>query len=89
MNAPFTSLLDRIRQQADARGHGPAELRHRARICEMNNHIFMAELYRDEAEVRELLARLARPTLCGTCGGTGRVAWDIPCWRCSYEDQPR
>ncbi|RYM38926.1 MULTISPECIES: hypothetical protein [unclassified Meiothermus] len=86
MNAPFISPLDRIRHHAQVRGHGPEELRHRATICEKLGHTFMAELYRDEAEVRELLARLARSAPCGTCGGTGRVAWDIPCWRCVHED---
>lgn len=85
---PFTSPLDRIRHHAQARGHGPVELRHRAAICEMNGQTFMAELYRDEAEVREVLARLSQP-VCDLCNDSGLVAWDIPCWRCAHEDQPR
>lgn len=82
------SPLDRIRHNAHARGHGPKELRHRAEICEMNGQTFMAELYRDEAEVQELLARLNRFT-CDLCNGSGLVDWDIPCWRCAHEDRPR
>ncbi|QWK21742.1 hypothetical protein [Thermus antranikianii] len=75
---PFRSVLDTIR------GHGltPAELRERARLAYAHGQTFLAQLYLDEAEAQEVVLRL-RP--CGLCGGTGRVADDIPCWRCDPE----
>lgn len=72
---PFKSALDTIRSY----GLTPGELRERARLAERHGQAFLAQLYRDEAEAQEAALRL-RP--CPLCGGTGRIADDIFCWRC-------
>ncbi|WP_243092569.1 gag protein [Thermus hydrothermalis] len=79
MKRPFRSVLDTIR------GHGltPAELRQRARLAERHGQAFLAQLYLDEAEAQEVALRVAHP--CALCGDTGRIADDIPCWRCHPE----
>lgn len=78
-NPDWKGPLDKMR----SRGLSPLELRHKAALLRLNGHPEMAALYEDEAVARETVARiLTRRTRCPLCGGTGRLAWDIPCWSC-------